>query len=166
MSLSNILMSDTGAAAYKQLYCQSITESDGNNLPYFQGLKSNASLVINASNHLNTYDSKSGPLSDQFNLATGKFTPAVSGLYLITGRCQANGGVPSTGNILFSLRNVATDTVIQYVCHGYVGGLITPTFSGVVYLSDADQYNMSVYQTILSPLPATGIIYTVVLLSK
>jgi hypothetical protein len=29
MSLSNLLVSDTGAAAYKQLYCKSITESSG-----------------------------------------------------------------------------------------------------------------------------------------
>jgi len=134
-------------------------------LPYFQALKATQSLALNA-NYLTTYDSKSGPLADQFDLAAGTFTPAKNGIYLVTGRALCNAGAPSANNFLFSIRDPVGATIASLPMQGYVGGEIGPVVSSLVLLSTTQNYRLSFFQTLLNPLPLTSIIYTAVLIAE
>jgi hypothetical protein len=134
-------------------------------LPHFQALKASQSLALNA-NYLTAYDSKSGPLADQFDLAAGTFTPKKNGIYLITGRGTCNAGVPSANNFIFSIRGPAGETLSSLPMQGYTGGEIGPVVSSLILLSTTQNYRLSFFQTLLNPLPLTNIIYSCILLAE
>ena len=134
-------------------------------LPHFQALKATQSLNIGA-NYLTAYDSKSGPLADQFDLVAGTFTPAKNGIYLITGRAEANAGVPSVNDFIFSVRDPIGTTIASLPMQGYVGGIISPVVSSLVLLSPTQNYRLSFFQQLLVTLPLTNIIYTAVLIAE
>jgi hypothetical protein len=134
-------------------------------LPCLRALMASASLVSGGGGYatFGTYDSVSGSMAGQFSLSGG-FTPLVSGLYHITGNFTFNAGAPSAGNMLFSAGQVGLNKIEMFM-PGYIGGVSTPTVSGLIHLTAGVVVYMGGFQTIASPLSASAIAFTAVLVS-
>lgn len=151
MSLSNLTASGEGGV--------NLT------LPFLEALKATDSITASSNAVISTYDSVSGSLAGQFSLDTG-FTPAVSGLYLITGIFTCNAGATSAGAIMEVSIYQNSLTNIQIQDNGYVGGVISPTVSGLIKLTAGTLVKMEILQTLASPLAITNLRFRVVFLGQ
>lgn len=135
-------------------------------LPYFTASKSVNSTVSNTPTYINTYDSKSGDLADQFDLATGKFTPTRSGVYLYTAKCFFDVGGPSTQLFFLSIttNGAYNNTTISNHQDDYAGGPLAPVVSGTLFSTAGISQEVQIFQDVANPLSVTAIQFTAVML--
>jgi len=135
-------------------------------LPYVRALKASGSLVSGGGGFTSfgTYDSVSGSMAGQFSLSGG-FTPLVSGLYHITVKYTFNAGAPSAGgNLINVFQNGAY--LLESVVPSYIGGVQSPTVSGITRLTAGITVVAGGFQTVASPLTVSAISFTAVLIAS
>lgn len=161
MSISNFLVNDTSLSSYKNITCSSFTAGSVN-LPYFSAIKNVNSTPLNVNVYVNTYDSKSGTLSDQFDQNNGQFIPSRSGLYLYNCKCYYDAGAPSSNYFFIGIvnNNDYNNTSISTVHDDYVGGEVAQVISGVMQSTANIPVSVLLFQNTASPLNVTAIEFT------
>lgn len=131
--------------------------------PLFRATKATDSKATGNATFTN-YDAVSGTLASQFSTTTGNFTPTVSGTYSLTAKFYVSAGAPSTGDIVIGVRS-ASDLFIEFNTDSYLGGELTPTASGYVYLTAGVPVWVYIYQTLANPATLTKIVFSGCLVS-
>lgn len=156
------------SAKWSDIYCKSLTcgtiSADTPKFPYLTAFKTLQVIPTGVTTEINNYDTASGTLAGNFDTISGIFTPAISGYYMITATHEFNVGGGSVQLIICTI--TCGTSISQESQDDYVGGVLNPTVSGLMWCEANEPCYYSVRQTLTANLNISSIRFSIVLLSS